>query len=242
MFSKAFFRISINFDIKQSTMAYFTPDFLNFFKELAANNNKEWFAENKKRYERSVKEPFNVFIQDVIDLTAKQDDRFAGLAKDAVFRIYKDVRFSKDKTPYKLQASALIAPGGRKLGMGTPGMYLELGPEHFRFYSGLYMLEKDVLQRVREYILKNSKELDKLLSEKQFVDNFGELRGEKNKILPKEFKVAAEKQPLLFNKQFYFFAELEPETVLREDFTDVVMELFEASQPMRKYLTNAIGS
>lgn len=223
-------------------MAYFDQDFLDFFKLLAANNNKDWFAENKKRYEQSVKEPFNVFIQEVIDRTAKKDDRFAGQAKDAVFRIYKDVRFSKDKTPYKLQASALIAPGGRKHGMGTPGMYLELGPEHFRFYSGLYMPEKDVLQRVREYILENSKELDKLLTEKQFVDNFGELRGEKNKILPKEFKDAAEGQPYLFNKQFYFFAELPPETVLREDFVDLVLAYFEASQPMRKYLTNAIGS
>lgn len=221
-------------------MAYFTQDYLDFFKELAANNHKDWFHENKKRYEKSVKEPFNVFVQDIIDSTAKIDDRFAGQAKDAVFRIYKDVRFSKDKTPYKLQSSALIAPGGRKLGMGTPGMYLELGPEHFRFYSGLYMLEKDVLQRVREYIMSNSNQLDKLLAEKQFVENFGELRGEKNKVLPKEFKEAAEQQPLLFNKQFYFFATLEPETVLRDDLADVVMEHFAASQPMRKFLTSAI--
>lgn len=222
-------------------MPYFTPDFLDFFKELAANNNRDWFTENKKRYEQSVKNPFNIFIQEIIDRTAKVDDRFAGLAKDAVFRIYKDVRFSKDKTPYKLQATALIAPGGRKLGMGTPGMYLELGPEHFRFYSGLYMLEKDVLQRVREYILTDSNKLDKLITDKQFVENFGELRGEKNKILPKEFKAAADKQPYLFNKQFYFFATLPPETILEENLADVVMNFFSASQPMRNYLTKAIG-
>lgn len=222
-------------------MPYFTKDFLDFFKELAANNNKDWFAENKKRYERSVKDPFNVFIQDVIDRTAKLDKRFEGEAKDAVFRIYKDVRFSKDKTPYKLQTSALIAPGGRKLGMGTPGMYLELGPEHFRFYSGLYMPEKDVLQRVREYIMAHSNELDKLVSDKTFVKNFGELRGEKNKVLPKEFKAAAETQPLLFNKQFYFFASLPPETVLQDDFADVVMGYFKASEPMRDFLTKASG-
>ncbi|MCB9185506.1 MAG: DUF2461 domain-containing protein [Flavobacteriales bacterium] len=222
-------------------MSYFTPDFLEFFKELAANNNRDWFTENKKRYEKSVKEPFSAFIQDVIDRATEEDESFAGQAKDAVFRIYKDVRFSKDKTPYKLQASALIAPGGRKLGMGTPGMYLELGPEHFRFYSGLYMPEKEALQRVREYILKHSDQFDKLLNEKQFVDNFGEIRGEKNKILPKEFKAAAEKQPLLFNKQFYFFAELPPETVLKEELVDVVMGYFDASKPMRQFLAKAKG-
>ena len=223
-------------------MAYFTEDFLDFFKELAANNHKDWFHENKKRYEKSVKEPFKVFVQDMIDRTAKIDDRFAGEAKNAIFRINRDIRFSKDKTPYKLQMGAVISPGGRKEGMGIPGMYLELGPEHFRFYSGLYRPEKDVLYSVREYISKHSDELNKLLSDNEFIKKFGELRGEKNKVLPKEFKAAAESQPLIFNKQFYFFASLAPETILQEDFADLVMDYFKASQPMRKFLTKAIGN
>jgi uncharacterized protein (TIGR02453 family) len=151
------------------------------------------------------------------------------------------VRFSNDKTPYKLNSSALIAPGGRKAGMGIPGMYLESGPEHFRFYSGLYQPEKHVLQKVREYILEHSDELNKLVSETEFVQRFGELRGEKNKILPKEFKAASENQPLLFNKQFYFFASIPPETILQENIIEVVMEYFEASEPMRNFLTKAGG-
>jgi uncharacterized protein (TIGR02453 family) len=179
-------------------------------------------------------------VQDIIDRAAKLDPSLAIQAKDAIFRINKDVRFSQDKTPYKLQCSALIAPGGKKLGMSTPGMYLELGPEHFRFYSGLYMLEKDQLQRVREYIMKNSKDLDKLVAEKQFVEHFGELRGEKNKVLPKEFKEAAEAQALLFNKQFYFFSSMPPETILKDDLSEVVMKKFKASEPMRNYLSAAI--
>lgn len=222
-------------------MAYFTEDYLNFFKDLAANNNRDWFLANKKRYETSVKEPFKTFVQDMIDRAAAIDDRFAGEAKDAIFRINRDIRFSKDKTPYKLNLSALIAPGGRKAGMGTPGMYIEAGPEHFRFYSGLYMLEKDDLYRVREYIIKHSDELNKLLADKQFVEKFGELRGEKNKVLPKEFKAAAEKQPLLFNKQFYFFNSMEPETILQDDLGELVMEHFDVSQPMRQFLTKAKG-
>lgn len=222
-------------------MVYFTPDFLDFFKELAANNNKDWFAQNKKRYELSVKEPFNVFVQDVIDRAAKQDERYAGQAKDAVFRIYKDVRFSKDKTPYKLQMGAVIAPGGRK-DTTSPGMYLELGPEHFRFYSGVYLPDKDVLQRMREHIMKHPDELDRLLADPKFKQHFGELRGEKNKVLPKEFKAAAEKQPYLFNKQFYFFASMPPETILQDDLLQIVMQHFDASGPMRDYLTKAIAA
>ena len=73
------------------------------------------------------------------------------------------------------------------------------------------------------------------------MSKFGELRGEKNKVLPKEFKEAAEKQPFLFNKQFYFFNSMPPETILRDDLADVVMANFEASEPMRKFLTKARG-
>ena len=220
-------------------MAYFTQDYLDFFKELAANNHKDWFHANKKRYELSVKEPFNVFVQDIIDRTAKVDNRFEGKAKDAVFRVYRDVRFSKDKTPYKLQMGAVIAPGGKKEGMGIPGMYLELGPAHFRFYSGIYQPEKEMLYRIREHIIKHDSEFNKLITDADFVERFGEIRGEKNKVLPKEFKVAAEKQPLVFNKQFYFFAELPPETILRDNFADIIMEYFQASNPMREFLTKA---
>jgi len=223
-------------------MTYFTKDYLDFFKELAANNNKDWFHANKKRYELSVKEPFLVFIQEIIDRTAKIDKGFEADAKQAIFRIYRDVRFGKDKTPYKMTSSALIVPGGKKEGMGIPGMYLEAGPEHFRFYSGLYQPEKDVLQKVREYILKHSDELNKLTSDKDFVKRFGELRGEKNKILPKEFKQAAENQSFLFNKQFYFFASMPPEIILRDDIIDLVMEYFEASEPMREFLIKARGN
>lgn len=218
---------------------YFTKDYLDFFKDLAANNHKDWFNENKKRYELSVKEPFNVFIQAMIDEAAKIDKRYEGLAKDAVFRIYKDVRFSKDKVPYKMHMSAVIAPGGRKEGMGIPGMYLQLGAEDFRFYSGLYQPEKEVLQNVRTYIMKHSDELNKLVTDKEFVKKFGELRGERNKVMPKEFKEAALKQPYLLNKQFYFFASMPAETILKKDFGDIIMNHFKASEPMRDFLMKA---
>lgn len=222
-------------------MAHFTQDYLDFFKELAANNNKDWLHGNKKRYEASVKKPFEEFVQDIINRTSELDDRFAGEAKKAVFRIYRDVRFSKDKTPYKLNCSAIIAPGGKKEGMGIPGIYLEMGPEYFRFYSGLYQPEKEVLYQVREYIIKHSAQLNKLVVEKEFVEKFGELRGDKNKVLPKEFKEAAAKQPFIFNKQFYFFSEMSPEVILKDDLADVVMDHFHASEPMRKFLTKARG-
>lgn len=112
-------------------MAHFTQDYLDFFKELAANNNKDWFHGNKKRYEASVKKPFEEFVQDIINRTSELDDRFAGEAKKAVFRIYRDVRFSKDKTPYKLNCSAIIAPGGKKRRDGNSWNILRDGARVF---------------------------------------------------------------------------------------------------------------
>ena len=182
-------------------MAYFSKDFLQFFKELAANNHKEWFDLNRKRYEKEVKKPFSNFVGDLISAVAKDDPLVNIEPKDAIFRINRDVRFSKDKSPYKIQVSAVVGPGGKK-DKTSPGIYVELTPEHVRVYGGVYITDKDQLNDIRTHILENLKEFDGIIHEKGFVKYFGEIRGEQNKIIPKEFKDAAETQPLLFNKQF----------------------------------------
>ena len=221
-------------------MAYFNSDFIQFFKDLAANNNRDWFAENKKHYENTVKKPFEVFITDMISKIKKDDAEVQIEAKDAIFRIYRDIRFSKDKTPYKIQVSAIISPGGRK-DMLTPGMYLELGPEHVRIYGGVYRPGKDELYSLRSHIINHNGEFNKLLKEKKFVEMYGEIRGEKNKIIPKEFKEEAQNQPLLFNKQFYYFGEMPPEVVLEEDLINRVYAYYKAAKPMKNFLMKAIS-
>ena len=82
-------------------MAWFTSDFNTFFKDLARNNNKEWFDANRKRYEASMKQPFESFTTEVIKRVAKHDKSVKIGPKEAIFRINRDIRFSKDKTPYK---------------------------------------------------------------------------------------------------------------------------------------------
>ena len=96
-------------------MAHFNLDYLLFFQELAQNNHKEWFDLNRSRYEKNVKVPFRDFTQVAIDTIAKSDPLFKDLlAKDCVFRINRDIRFSKEKIPYKTMCSALISPNGKK--------------------------------------------------------------------------------------------------------------------------------
>ena len=106
-------------------MQYFTEDFINFFKELAANNHKEWFHENKKRYESSVKKPFTVFVGKMIEEIQKVDADLMIEPKDCILRINRDIRFSKDKTPYNLHYTAFISRGGKK-DKSIPGFFYSI--------------------------------------------------------------------------------------------------------------------
>jgi uncharacterized protein (TIGR02453 family) len=221
-------------------MTYFDKDFLDFLKDLAAHNDRDWFKANKKRYEKSVKEPFARFVADLITEVAKKDPLLNIEPKQAIFRIHRDVRFSKDKRPYKSNVSAVVAPGGRKE-MTLPGLYIQLDPEHTRIYSGVYMPDKERLEDIRYAIANDMKGFQKLISDKKFKDHFGEIRGEKYKRLPKDWADLAEEQPLLFNKQFYYYAFLPPETALSKDLMKTVMEYYEAGQGLRDFFRKSFG-
>jgi uncharacterized protein (TIGR02453 family) len=221
-------------------MSFFKQEFLDFFIELAPNNNKDWFDLNRKRYEQFVKNPFSKFVQHIISEIAKTDKSFKDLeAKDCIFRINKDVRFSKDKSPYKMMVSAVVAPSGKK-SKAINGVYFELGPEHLRVYGGIYEIEKEDLQELREGIAKKSDEFKKLYSDKKFKETFGAIRGEKNKIIPKELREAAEKETLIFNKQFHFFTEFPPETILDKNLDKIIIDCFETGKPIENFFNNLI--
>ena len=191
---------------------YFTEAYLHFFMDLAANNHKDWFDQNRSRYQTEVKAAMEVFVGDLISTLKKDADLGDLKASDCIFRINKDIRFSKDKTPYKLQMSALIVKGGRKQ-MYDPGLYIELGPEFLNIYTGFYMPEKDQLLKIREKIAANPATFEKIINAKAFKASFGEVRGEKSKILPKELKEVAKLHELIYNKQFYLVHQVDAEKI-----------------------------
>ena len=220
-------------------MKYFDKDFLQFFKDLAANNDRDWFLANKKRYEKSVKKAMEIFVADLITEIRKDDKTLAIKPSDAIFRINRDIRFSKDKTPYKLNASAVVGPGGRK-GMSAAGIYVELGPEKLGMASGIYSPDKDTLQKVRTVISQDPKGFMKVLADKKFKSVWGELQGEKNKILPPEFKAVAEDCPHIYNKQFYYWVELDPKLVESDKLMKIVMEHYNAAKAVNDFLSRSI--
>lgn len=221
-------------------MAFFTEDFLKFFIELAPNNHKDWFDLNCKRYEESIKKPFYAFTQNLIDRIAQSDAAFKNLlAKDCVFRINRDIRFSKDKSPYKLQYSAVIAPNGKK-SKAVNGIYFEFGPEHVRVYGGIYEIEKDDLELMREGIANNLTEFQRIYNSKEFKSHFEKILGEKNKIIPAHLREAASKEPLIYNKQWYFFQEFPAEIILDPKLDKYVLDCFEVGRPMEQFFNQFI--
>ncbi len=215
-------------------MAWFEEGFIAFFKELEVNNHKDWFHKNKKRYEQYVKEPFHDFVAEMISRVQKIDPEVAIQPKEAMFRINRDIRFSKDKTPYKTKVSAVISPGGRK-NLGIPGAYIELSPKGIQYYGGAHFVEKDHLQNVRTIISKDPGGFRKIINDKSFVDTFGEVLGEKNKRIPKEFEAAANNEPLIFNKNFYFGARFDASLILSDTLPDELLNLYKIGMPFNMF-------
>ena len=223
-------------------MAFFNQDFLQFFIDLAPNNNKEWFDENRSRYHRSVKEPFEVFVNALIQACRTIDQTIPEdlTHKNCMFRINRDIRFSKDKTPYKMNRSAVIGPYGKK-DHGTPSLYFEAGPEHFRLYSGVYMPGTELIESVRKHISKAGAELDEVINDPVFKQHFGWVHGEKYKVLPKQYKGLEEDIPLIKNKSWYIYKTYDPEILLQDNLVELVTKDYERMQPFQQYFRKAVG-
>jgi uncharacterized protein (TIGR02453 family) len=220
-------------------MAYFSKAFNQFFIDLAPNNHKEWFDENRKTYEKEVKEPFKKFVGDVIERLKEFDPGLDVEPKDSIFRINRDIRFAKDKTPYKMHVAAAISRKGKKV-HDYPGLYIHLGPEKVWIGGGAYSLSKEKLEDVRSAIAKKPKEFQKAISDKDFVKTYGKVRGDAHKRIPKEFKEVVEDVPLIANKQFYYMSELPPETVERDDLLEIVVNHYKAALPVHSFLAEAL--
>ena len=221
-------------------MKYFTKDFVAFFKELEKNNNRDWFQENKKRYESSVKNPFSIFVEALIGRLSEIYPNLTQLPKEAIFRINRDVRFSADKTPYKVQSSALISEKGKK-DYATPAFYIQANHNDVRVYSGSHRLDKNQLQNLRSEISHNMKEFNKLITDKKFTSTFGEILGDKNKRIPKEFVDAEKEQPLIANKSMYYFFKQPSSSLVKDALIDGLIEGYKAAIPLNQFIERAIS-
>ncbi|WP_271768667.1 DUF2461 domain-containing protein [Aquimarina algiphila] len=220
-------------------MHYFTEDFVAFFKDLAKNNHKDWFHENKKRYETSIKKPFEVFVGKLIEEIQQYDTNIVVQPKDCMLRINRDIRFSKDKSPYNLHYTAFISREGRK-DKSIPGIFLRFSPEMIGIMGGCFGPSKEQLHKIRTTINKDATTFRSLLEHADFVQKFGEIRGETMKRIPKEWQEACKKEPLIANKQFYFVGEEASGLISSENLLEEIMEYWHTMRPVNEYLLKAI--
>ncbi|MBK8704364.1 MAG: DUF2461 domain-containing protein [Saprospiraceae bacterium] len=220
-------------------MSALTQSALDFLRDLSDNNNKDWFASHKSRFEKDLKKPFEQWIGELIQAFYAIDPAIMIKPQDAIFRIYRDTRFSQDKRPYKEHVAAVISPYGRKQ-MEYPGFYVHLESGMLMLGGGAYFLEKPALEKVRRHIMAEPDKFRRLVQSPEFVEKYGELRGERNKILPVEFRDAEKEIPLIANKQFYYMAEIPAEKAIAPDSVQMVTTYFQAARQFNDFLVEAL--
>lgn len=217
-----------------------TPTTLSFLKSLKKNNNRDWFQANKDKHD-AAKTEFENFIEKLIKEIVKFDKKIAGQkAKDCVFRIYRDVRFSKDKSPYKTHFGAFITTKGKN--SNGPGYYIHVEPGDCFLAGGIYMPDGSQLAKIRQEIDYNLKEFLKILKGKDFVQYFGGLSDmEKLKTAPKGFPKDHPAIELLKHKSYIATHKISDKQVVENDFPDYASKTFRALYPLNDFLHAALA-
>ena len=213
---------------------------LHFLSELKENNNRDWFAENKTWYEQ-VKAEFETIGVRLIAEISKFDEGIKHVeVKDCVFRIYRDVRFSHDKSPYKTHFGIYIASnGGRKSPRG--GYYLHLDPDKCFFGCGVWMPQPDVLKALRHSIYDNIEEFNEIVENPEFKKVYPELNDEgKMKKIPLGFPADFPQADILKNKSFLVDCELTEKELNSDDFIVSLSKLVKIAQPFLSFLNYTV--
>lgn len=209
---------------------------LEFLKNLQQNNNRDWFTENKSVYEKHHIETIN-FADAVLNEMRNHDNIETISGKKSLMRIYRDVRFSKDKSPYKTNWGIGFSRATKLL---RGGYYIHLAPGESFVGGGFWNPEPADLQRMRKEISLSPKEFRAILNDKNFKNTFGQLQGEKLKTVPKGFEKDDEAIDLLQFKQFLISKKFSDKEILEPDFYKKVNETFKAMRPFFDFMSTAL--
>jgi uncharacterized protein (TIGR02453 family) len=211
---------------------------LIFLNALSKHNNKPWFDQNRAAYEQA-REMFEQFINLLIDEFRASDDLQDLSAKDCISRIYRDIRFSKDKSPYKTNMWATIAPGGKKA--TKMGYHIALEPQGRSLIAGgMWEPSPEQLIKFRQAIDHDASGFKKIIRDRTFIDNFGKVEGEKLKTAPQGYDRSHPEIELLQFKQVVVVHYYSDDQVLADDFLNQVISSCRAMRPFLDYLNNVL--
>ena len=223
----------------QGTFATFPKEGLQFLRSLKRNNNREWFRRHKTIYETHVKKP----MMELIEAMAREFQLFApemiASSKVSAYRIYRDTRFSKDKSPYKTHVAAVFPR--RDLGKHQgAGFYLHIDPTEILIGGGLYMVMPEDLQAIRNHIAENPKAFIRIVNSTQFRKLFGAISGEQLTRVPRGFSADHPAAEYLRYKQFLAGRTFEANTATSPRFHKLMVESFRGILPLVRFLNEPI--
>jgi uncharacterized protein (TIGR02453 family) len=219
----------------------FPRDFFRFFEELKKNNNREWFYDNKPRYQESVVNPISEFIVCIAPRLKQLSPRY--IANPAphggsMFRIYRDTRFSADKSPYKTHAGIHFRHEAGK-DAHAPGYYVHLDNDGLFFGGGIWAPPNPQLTLIRDAIVDNARTWSRIANAGP-VRAAGGIKGDALKRPPKGFDPEHAHIEDLKRKSFYIMTEAAPAAIHKPEFLDQVSEAFRFATPLNRFITHAL--
>jgi uncharacterized protein (TIGR02453 family) len=222
---------------------YFDAASLKFLRDLAKNNDREWFAAHKETYETRLKDPMLKFITDLGPRMAKISKAFVVDPRPtggSMFRIYRDTRFAKDKSPYKTHVAAHFSHAGADADGTAPGFYLSIEPGESMLGAGIWHPEPRALKGIRDAIVKDTKGWQKATSAAQWGSACG-MSGESLKRPPPGYDPAHPAIEDLKRKDFAVHVRLTDKDVTSDKLMDTVIDGYRKSVPFVKFLSRAVG-
>ncbi|MES2287934.1 MAG: DUF2461 domain-containing protein [Bacteroidota bacterium] len=218
------------------TKAKIKPSNLEFLKLLKKNNNRDWFAVHKERYLLELSQ-MEAFVDDLLVEMNKNDVIETPSGKKSLYRIYRDTRFSKDKTPYKNHWAAGFKRATKKR---RGGYYFHIEPGNTFAAGGFWDPEPKDLKRIRDEFAHDATPVRKILKNKSFINTFGSLDGEQVKTTPKGFDADNAAIDLIRYKQFLLVHKFSDKEVLADDFLKQVNDTFKKMRPFFDYMTEVL--
>ncbi len=221
---------------------YVTQALFDFLSELKENNNRDWFKANKRRYEQDVKDPLLQFTADFAPALAEISPEFLAIPKasgGSLFRIYRDIRFSKDKTPYKTHAALQFRHSSGK-DAHAPGFYIHIEPNNVFVGGGVWRPDSKSLRLIRNAIAENPDSWEEILSAVPFASTFNQA-GDRLKRAPKGFDPEHPMIEELKRKDIFGYSKLDKEEYLGPAFLPVVAERLKQMRAYMEFLTTSIG-
>jgi uncharacterized protein (TIGR02453 family) len=208
----------------------FPPEALTFFRGLARNNNREWFQPRKEIFETAIKAPMIELVERMNGELAKFAPDYINDPKKAVYRIYRDTRFSADKTPYKTHLAAIFPRRGSECKHAGPGLFFAVSHKSIEIAGGVYMPAPEDLLKIRTWLAENHQSFRKIARRPEKL--MGALRGGALTRVPKGFPADHPASDLIKMKQWYYGAEVDPKLAITPKLLPELVRRFKAMMPV----------